>query len=120
MERETTSDPLDVFRKYEEGVVINEETREVTLSPAVQKDLVQGCAFMIHETRKYQMCLGIVFAAIEQNTEESLAHAQGLISALLTDPQGVQMFETDDPAEAQEIIRNLELQAFDEEDEVQN
>ena len=113
-------DPLNVFRKYEEGVAINEETREVTLSPAVQKDVLDGCAMMMHENRKLKMVLAIVMSALEEPSEEAIMRAKGLVMAMLMAPEEVQMFETDDPEEVKEIMEGLQMVQLDEDDEVKN
>lgn len=116
---ENTSDPTKVFEQYAEGVVVHED-KTITISPSVQKDILDCTAGLMHEHRKLFLMLTVILAMASEveDAEETLANMKEMLTAYFEDPGEVQMFTTDDPSEVKDIIGRIQLLRAD--DEVEN
>jgi hypothetical protein len=117
---ETTNDPLKVFEQYEEGVEIHEDKR-ITISPNVQRDILNATAGLMHEQRKLYMILVLVQNMLEarEDGDDTIAKVQSLIGAFFEDPDAVSFYEADSMEEVKEILGALDMPTIDEE-EVKN
>jgi hypothetical protein len=116
---EHTNDPTRVFEQYAEGVVVHED-KTITISPEVQKDILDCTAGLMHEHRKLFLILTIILAMASEaeDAEETLANMKEMLTAYFEDPSNVQMHATDDPHEVKDIIGRIQL--LNTNDEVEN
>ena len=107
---EKTSDPTKVFEQYAEGVVVHED-KTITISPSVQKDILDCTAGLMHEHRKLFLMLTVILAMASEteDAEQTLSDMKDMLVAYFADPGDVQMFTTEDPQEVKDIIGRIQL-----------
>jgi hypothetical protein len=117
---EHTDDPSEVFAHYTEGVEVHED-KTVTISPDVQRDILNATAGLMHEHRKIFMILTIVMGMLidSDDSKATIENVKDLLTAYFENPNDVHLHETDDPEEVKEILGTLRMMGGADE-EVQN
>lgn len=114
-----TSDPTEVFAQYSEGVTVHED-KTITITPKVQKDILDATAMLMYEVNKLSSILGLFLGVVERGEQDEIEKVCGLAQAVLETPQSVSMMQAGSAEEVTEILNALSLAGLDEDDEVEN
>lgn len=117
---EHTNDPSKVFEQYAEGVTVHDD-KTITISPKVQRDILDCTAMLMHEHRKIMVILGVVVGMLENTEQEPelvLGHVRDMLTTYFENPEGVALHEASSPDEVESIINQIRL--LNNDDEVEN
>jgi len=103
-----TNDPAEVFSQYSEGVTIH-ENRDITITPKVQKDILDATAMLMHEVNKLGSVLGLFLGVVEGGNQEEIDKVSGLAQVLLAMPHNVTMMQAGSAEEVAEILNALSM-----------
>ena len=113
-----TNDPTEVFAQYSEGVTVHDD-KTITITPAVQRDILDATAMLMHEHRKIFTVLTVVVGMLDTidgiNTNEVVDNLKSMLSSYFENPEGVALIETDSAEEVTDVMNQLQMLAMDEE-----
>jgi hypothetical protein len=119
---EHTNDPTKIFAQYSEGVTIHDD-KTITITPKVQRDILDCTAMLMHEHRKIMVILGLVVGMLDSAIEEDnvgtvVNDVREMLTAYFQNPDAVALYETDTPEGVDSLMSQLKL--INTEDQVEN